>query len=1334
MQTIPPTVDESQSLRRCVRELAALSTLAAAWSQSEPKEIADGLASVLCRALPVAFVYVRVNDPSETLVVEVARSPEGAISLAGTRAIREITESHVKHLHADQTPTIPDPFGTGLLRLIAGSLGYEGECGIVIAGSPQPDFPAQTDRLLLNVAANQAVIVLQRWRTEEQLRRSERELADSFDNATVAVHWVGPDGTILRANRAELEMLGYSADEYIGRHIAEFHVDSDVMREILRRLHAGEEIRDHEARLRCKDGSTKHVLISSNALRDGRKFIHSRCFTRDVTDRKRAEEALRRQTELFTTLVERLPDIVSRLDRDLRFIYISPAVTAITGRPWQEYIGKPRTDEGIPPQFARIREQLSRKVFETGEEQILEFPIRGAAGDRVLECRFMPEFAADGSVESLMTLTRDVTERKRAEEALRESERRFRAFADTAPAVLWVTEADGSCSFLSRGWYDFTGQTEATARGFGWLDAVHPDDRGPSGERFLAANAAREPFALECRLRRHDGEYRWAIDAGRPRFDARGEFLGYIGSVIDITERKRAEEALRESEERYRRLVSILPVAVYTCEAPSGMITFFNDHATALWGRAPRLGDPDDRFCGSFRLWRPDGTRLPHDETPMALALREGRKFRNQEVSIERPDGTRVTVLVNIDPVRDSDGRLVGAINVFHDTTALKQAEEALRESETRFRALVTASSDVVYRMSPDWTEMRHLQGRDFIADTNEPSRSWLEKYIPLDDQPHVLAVINDAIRAKRTFQSEHRVRRVDGTLGWTLSRAIPILDRNGEIVEWFGAASDVTDRRRSEDRLRLLWEAAALLLTASNPEAMLREVFATIAPHLDLDTYFSYMVNDNSLRLESYVGVSDDAARSITHLMFGQGLAGTVALRRQSIVATHIQQSDDPNVQLVKPLGIRAYACHPLMSGGEIFGTLSFATRSRDTLDDDEVAFLETVCRYVTVAYERLRLLGQLKEADRRKDDFLAMLAHELRNPLAPVRNAVQILRLKGPDEPELRWSRDVIDRQVAHLTRLIDDLLDVSRITRNRLDLRKEPVELAEVIKGAVETSRPLVEECGHTLTVTLPPEPVYVHGDLVRLAQVFMNLLTNAAKYTERGGQIWLTAERHDREIVVRVKDTGVGIPVEKLPSLFQMFFQVDRSLERAQGGLGIGLSLVRRLVELHGGTVKAHSAGHGKGSEFTVRLPTLPEVLAAQPGHGAIGGAGAKVEAARRILVVDDAHDSAEMLATLLQLRGNEVQTAYDGLAAVEAAERWRPDVVLLDIGMPRLNGYDACRRIREEPWGKTMVLIALTGWGQEEDKRRTREAGFDGHLVKPVDPDALLKFLTGSASA
>jgi PAS domain S-box-containing protein len=372
------------------------------------------------------------------------------------------------------------------------------------------------------------------------------------------------------------------------------------------------------------------------------------------------------------------------------------------------------------------------------------------------------------------------------------------------------------------------------------------------------------------------------------------------------------------------------------------------------------------------------------------------------------------------------------------------------------------------------------------------------------------------------------------------------------------------------------------------------------------------------------------------------------------------------------------------------------------------------------------------LRDADRRKDEFLATLAHELRNPLAPIRNAVKILIAKGPPVPELQWARGVIDRQVQIMARLLEDLLDVSRISRNTLELRSEQVDLGDLVEAAVETSRPVIDAGGHKLSVTLPPEPIRLDADPLRLEQVLANLLTNAAKYTEEGGRIWLTAERQGSDVVVSVKDSGIGIAAEMLPHIFGIFSQAKPAVGRAQGGLGIGLSLVRGLVELHGGTIQAHSAGVGQGSEFVVRLPVATATPTQKPGPPS--AANEEVPATRcRILIVDDNRDGADSLARLLQLMGNEVGTAYDGEEAVKAAGSLQPDVVLLDIGMPKLNGYDACRRIRQQTWGKEMFLIALTGWGQEEDRRRTEEAGFNHHIVKPVDPAALLQLLASRLS-
>jgi PAS domain S-box-containing protein len=382
----------------------------------------------------------------------------------------------------------------------------------------------------------------------------------------------------------------------------------------------------------------------------------------------------------------------------------------------------------------------------------------------------------------------------------------------------------------------------------------------------------------------------------------------------------------------------------------------------------------------------------------------------------------------------------------------------------------------------------------------------------------------------------------------------------------------------------------------------------------------------------------------------------------------------------------------------------------------------------------DRKQTEEELKNADRRKDEFLATLAHELRNPLAPIRNSLQILCMAGSDDHAAVEARSIMERQLGQMVRLVDDLLDVSRITRNRLELRKERTELAAVVHSAVETSRPLIEQSRHALSVTLPPFPVVLDADPVRLAQVFANLLNNSAKYTEPGGCIALSAETAGDDLVVRVRDNGVGIPPEAQPRIFTMFSQVDRTLQRAQGGLGIGLTLVKLLVEMHGGTVNVHSAGPGQGAEFVVRLPILVQEVRKGPGNTSREPQTELVHASpHRLLVVDDNTDAADSLATLLRLQGHEVRVAHDGPAALAMTDGYRPALVFLDLGMPGMDGYEVARRLRAQPGLEDVRLAALTGWGQENDRCRTAEAGFDHHFVKPVELKALEGLLAGLES-
>ena len=380
---------------------------------------------------------------------------------------------------------------------------------------------------------------------------------------------------------------------------------------------------------------------------------------------------------------------------------------------------------------------------------------------------------------------------------------------------------------------------------------------------------------------------------------------------------------------------------------------------------------------------------------------------------------------------------------------------------------------------------------------------------------------------------------------------------------------------------------------------------------------------------------------------------------------------------------------------------------------------------------HEREHLVARLGEQDQRKDEFLATLAHELRNPLAPIRNGLQIMRRAPGDAEATERILAMMERQLGQMVHLIDDLMDLSRISRGKINLRKERIELAKAIQQAIEASRPFIAQGEHELLIKFPPDPIHVDADLTRLAQVFSNLLNNAAKFTDRGGCIRLTMQQLGADAVVWIQDNGIGIPAPMLPHVFEMFTQVDGDLGRSQGGLGIGLSIVKRLVEMHGGSIEARSEGPGSGSEFVVRLPVALPGAGDQPADKPDT---VHATARHRILVVDDNVDAAETLALMLTMIGHETLTAHDGLEALDVAAAFRPGVIVLDIGMPKLNGYEAARLIRQQAWGTDMVLIALTGWGQEEDKRRALEAGFDSHLVKPVLPEALEKLLAEATAA
>jgi PAS domain S-box-containing protein len=776
-------------------------------------------------------------------------------------------------------------------------------------------------------------------------------------------------------------------------------------------------------------------------------------------------------------------------------------------------------------------------------------------------------------------------------------------------------------------------------------------------------------------------------------------YLFTCSLIIAIGEAmRRAQARARERSDLLRITLASIGDAVITTDN-EGRVTYLNAVAESLtgWRQEDATGQPLDTV---FRALD-EQTRKPI-ESPATRALREGTvvSLANHTLLVGR-DGAERPVDDSAAPIRDELGRVSGCVLIFRDVSERRRLEKAVaaRFLEARLLAsIVESSDDAIVRKSLDSVIESWNAGaeRMFGYTADEAVGRHISIVIPPDrlaEEDRIIATLKEGRRVE-PFETE-RVRR-DGRRIRVSVTISPIKDEAGNVVAASKIARDVTRQRKAEAEREMF---ATLIENSTD--------FIAIA---DMDAV-PIFVNRAGLRL---VGLDDmDEARKVhvRDFFFPEDQARILDDFFPS-VAEKGHGEIDVRFRNFKTGDGRWMAYKVLKLTDDKGQALGFATVSQDVTERRR---LEDGLR---------QLAANLSEEGRRKNEFLATLAHELRNPMAALSNMLEILRRKGPDEPAPPQAVEAMGRQLSQLVRLVDDLLDLSRITHNRLELRKGPVELGAVIDQAVESSRPLVESMRHELRVVPSPGPITLEGDAARLAQVFANLLNNSAKYTSPGGKIEVKTERRGKEAVVTVKDNGAGIPPERLDSIFEMFNQGQGSLERSQGGLGIGLTLVRRLVQMHGGSVQAESAGEGKGAEFVVRLPIHEPRPAASPEPAPAR----EPSAARRILVVDDNHDSAESLAMLLSITGNQTSTAHDGAEALDAAARHRPDVVLLDIGLPTLNGYEVCRRIREEPWGKEMVLIALTGWGQDEDRRKSQEAGFDGHLVKPVNYPALMALL------
>jgi PAS domain S-box-containing protein len=810
-----------------------------------------------------------------------------------------------------------------------------------------------------------------------------------------------------------------------------------------------------------------------------------------------------------------------------------------------------------------------------------------------------------------------------------------------------------------------------------------------------------------------------------PIRDAQRKVTGAVVAWRDIADRKASEAAAQRSETRLRLLVDNMPSAYCLCRLvysdDERLVDAVCEEVNAAFARLMRsepIGRRLTELLPGMRRAEPElMTAFQHvacSGAPKYFEIYFEGLERWYHIAAYSPEPGHVAA-------------------IFDDITERKRTEDALRVSERIYRAIGESIDYGIWICAPDGRNTYASQSfLDLVGITQEECSNfgWGNILHP-DDAERTIAAWKECVARLDKWDIEHSYRRVDGSYHPILARGVPVRNAQGEVECWAGINLDIGALKATEahllgqkQRLALLSSTASRLLAAEDPLSVVQDLCSTVMQHLDCQVFFNFIADSsmNRLRLNAWSGIDADEARRIEWLDYGVAVCGRVALNKCRIIAEHIQQSTDPLPALVRSYGVEAYCCHPLLVEGRTLGTLSFGTRTRATFSSEDVELMRTVADQVAAAMQRLLVLqelskanAQLREADQHKSQFLAILSHELRNPLTPIKNCLYLLERCGATTDQATRARQTIERQVTQLSRLVDDLLEVTRLTSGKLRLDKSRIDLADVAQRTADDHRGPFEKAGVSLEVQLAVEgPLLVEADSSRIGQAIGNLLTNACKFTPPGGSVVLAVDQHnDESAEIRVSDTGVGISPEMLVRLFEPFVQADSSLDRSRGGLGLGLSLVRGIIEMHGGSVDAHSDGVGAGSVFTLRLPLIRSALAASDGAVASERA-----PRRRVLVVEDNVDAAESLRELLEFGGHHVELAHDGPDGVEKARSFRPEVVLCDIGLPGFDGYTVAQQLRADPRTASVHLVALSGYAQQEDVRHAMEAGFDGHIAKP----------------
>jgi PAS domain S-box-containing protein len=1182
--------------------------------------------------------------------------------------------------------------------------------------------------------------------------------AESVVITNAQLEFPGPQ--ILYVNPAFTKMTGYVPEEVIGKtpRILQGPKTERSVLDRLRKDCAAGKVSHGETINYRKDGSEFYVEWTiAPVWNERREITHFVATQRDLTERVQVDERLKKREEEFRSLFELSAVGMTQVSPEGRYLRVNRKLCTMLGYSEQELLELTLHQVTHPDDRQASAAKLRSSFIGEPDEYSIEKRYVRKDG-AVIWVLINWTVVRDSRGNPLRTVAniQDITRRKLTEEALRKSEELNKSVLRSLASHIAVLDRDGNIIAVNEAWkrfaYENGGDADADV-GVNYLDVCrrsheHDDDaRNVLNGIQAVLGGTLSDFALEYPCHSPD-QQRWFLMSVTPLL---GERSGAVVTHTNITERRQAGEALKKSAQEIHDLYNHAPCGYHSIDK-NALFLLIND--TELeW-----LGYRRDEVVGKKRfsdLLTPQA--LQSFETNFRQFLAAGT-IQDLEFDLVRKDGTILPVLLSATAVKDHSGKFLMSRSVVYDMTERKRADEARRLSEARLRQLADAMPQIVYTCGPDgladyinrrWYEYSGTSMEQPIA------KLWADVIHP-DDREATKLRWQESVKAGLLFDAEYRLRRKDGQYRWHLSRAIPVRDESGQIVKWIGTSTDIHDRKEAEaereellareqlaraevehaaESIRRLQAITDSTLGRFALEALLREMLGRVRELLEADFAVILLLTEDgrSLAVRAAIGAEEETMG--LRVPIGEGIAGSIATRRAPAIV-----EDVAAVNVVNPIlrqRVHSLIGAPLMVEGRLIGVIHADTILARRFSESDRRLLQLAADRVALAIEQTRLYEveklarrQAEESNRMKDEFLAMVSHELRSPLNAMLGYTRLLRMGSLDAQKIRQAVDVIERGGRVQTQLIDDLLDTARIISGKLRLEVRLVDLAPVIEEAVQTIYPAAKAKGITLTTDLNSKVGQITGDAERLQQVVWNLLSNAVKFTPAGGHVETRLERVDPHVCITVRDTGKGISPDFLPYIFDRFRQADASSTRRYGGLGLGLSLVKYLVELHGGTIEALSEGEGHGATFKVLLP-VPAVSRSisdlESSVPAIESRKAML-AGVRALVVEDEDDARELVKTVIAQYGADVvasRSAAEAFALITTTPE-RPDVIVTDLSMPDEDGYSLLQRVREweRDHGLHIPVVALTAYGRSEDRKRALTAGFQMHVAKPVEPDEL----------